>query len=52
MSSEHDHDGNELTGPITRHIPSALCAWNDCFCARLAPSQNVTLPSESDETMV
>lgn len=33
-------------------MPSALCAWNDCFWAMLAPSQNVTLPSESEVTIV
>jgi hypothetical protein len=41
-----------LTGPMSKHIPSALCAWKCCFWAILAPSQKVTLPSESEVTIV
>lgn len=49
---EYGHERDYLTGPTVKHIPSALCALNVCFCAILAPSQNVTLPSESDVTIV
>jgi len=41
-----------ITGPMVIHSTSAPCAWKEDNCVQVRESQNLTMPSESPETIV
>ena len=46
------HCSRIRTGPMARHSTSAPCARKLCSCVHVRASQNVTVPSESPDTIV